>query len=165
MTTIAYKDGVLAADAIMCSGGVLIGNAEKITRRDDGALAGGAGDASYVSAFLTWFKDGEQGPPPEAREGEHSFDRAIIIRPTGAIEKTIEVYEPRGRFPVRAVYYAMGSGKESALGAMYAGASAEMAIHAAIAHDPHTGGDVRVLYSASETQYPPLMRVGGVAAA
>lgn len=141
MTTIAYRDGVLAADTIMTSGGVLIGECAKIVRRADGDMAGGAGDATFLAAFRDWFMGGETEPLPELKEGDTWMDRAAVFRRDG----WIEVFEPRGKFDVRARYYAMGSGKEAALGAMFAGADAVTAVMAAIEHDPHTGGGVTVL--------------------
>jgi ATP-dependent HslUV protease subunit HslV len=141
MTTIAYKDGMLAADTACCQGGVLCGSIVKIVRRDDGDMAGAAGDASYNFAFTTWFLAGEQGAPPEAKEEDRSFDRGVIYRRSG----TIDVFEPRGKFAMNAPFYAFGSGKEPALGAMFAGADAETAIEAAIQFDPHTGGEITVL--------------------
>jgi ATP-dependent HslUV protease subunit HslV len=65
----------------------------------------------------------------------------VIYRRSG----TIDVFEPRGKFAMNAPFYAFGSGKEPALGAMFAGADAETAIEAAIQFDPHTGGEITVL--------------------
>lgn len=143
MTTVAFRDGVLAADTIMTSGGVLSGEICKIVRRVDGDMAGGAGDAAFLVAFQEWFMSGESGPLPELKEGDNWIDRGAIFRRDGRID----VFEPRGKFQVMARYYAMGSGKEAALGAMYAGADAVTAVRAAIEHDPHTGGRVTVLRS------------------
>lgn len=141
MTTIAYRDGMLAADTAMCQGGVMMGSVEKIARRADGDLCGSAGDASYNAAFTAWFLGGEEGSPPEAKEEDRTFDRGVIFRRSG----DIEIYEPRGRFAASAPYFAFGSGKEPALGAMFAGADAAVAVEAAIEFDPHSGGAVTVL--------------------
>lgn len=141
MTTIAYRNGVLAADSAMCSGGTLMGSIDKIARRNDGALAGAAGDAAFNAAFRAWFLAWGGGAQPEVKEGEGWMDRGVIFRPDGAIE----VFEPRGKFVCVAKYFAFGSGKETALGAMFAGADAETAVRAAIEHDPHTAGAVLVL--------------------
>jgi len=142
MTTIAYRNGVLAADTAMCMGGNMIGSTVKIARRFSGDMAGASGDASYNRAFLDWFENGEDGPPPEAKEDSQCIDRGVIFR---AKSTKIEVYEPRGRFTITAEYYAFGSGKAEALGAMFAGADAYDAIRAAVALDPHTGGEITVL--------------------
>lgn len=142
MTTIAYCNGVLAADTAMCSGGCMIGSTVKIVRRFDGDMAGAAGDATYNRAFLDWFSAGEEGPAPEAKAESDGFDRGVIFR---AKPRKIEVFEPRGPFTIVAPYYAFGSGKAEALGAMFVGADAYDAVRAAIALDPHSGGDITVL--------------------
>lgn len=141
MTTIAYRDGVLAADTSMTVSGVMVGRMVKIVRRADGDMAGGAGDAAMVGTFNEWFLAGESGTRPELKEGDNWIDRSVIFRRSGAID----IFEPRGRFTCTAPYYAVGSGKEAALGAMFAGADAETAVRAAMEHDPHTKGDVTVL--------------------
>lgn len=119
----------------------MVGSAQKIVRRADGDMAGSAGDAAYNAAFSKWFLGRERGKPPEAKEGDNWIDRGVIFRRTGRIE----IFEPRGRFDCTAPYYALGSGKEAALGAMFAGGDPETAVRAAIEHDPHTGGGVTVL--------------------
>lgn len=141
MTTIAYRNGMIAADSAMLSGSALSGEIVKIARRKDGALAGAAGDAAYCSLFLGWFRRGERGRGPVAREGQNWIDRAAIIRR----DRTIEIFEPHGTFACQAPYYALGSGKEFALGAMFAGADAETAVRAAVAHDPYTDGRILVM--------------------
>lgn len=141
MTTIAYRNGVLAADTRMCLGDNLLGTTVKIARNANGDLAGAAGDATYNFAFLKWFTGLESTPPPEAKQTDNNIDRGVIFRKNGVIE----VYEPRGQFQVVAPYYAFGSGRPEALGAMYAGADAETAVRAASAHDAFTGGDVTIL--------------------
>lgn len=141
MTTIAYRDGAIAADTSTCAGGSMVGRVVKIARNATGDLAGAAGDAWYCRAFLAWFEGGEKGSVPEGKSEHDGFDRGCIFRRDGSIE----VYEPRGMFTMTAPYYALGSGKAEALGAMFAGADAEIAVRAAVEHDPHTGGDVVVL--------------------
>lgn len=141
MTTIAYRDRVLAADTAMCQGGVMVGSVVKIARRNDGDMCGAAGDAAYNAAFRDWFLGGEEGNPPQAKQEEGIFDRGVIFRKAGGID----VFEPRGKFSVLAPYFAFGSGKEAALGAMFAGADAETAVRAAIQFDPHTGGEITLL--------------------
>lgn len=141
MTTIAYRDGVIAADTRMCVGDSIVGDVVKIARNSNGDLAGAAGDASYSFAFLNWFTGMESGACPEAKQTDNSIDRGVIFRKNG----TIIVYEPHGHFRASAPYFAVGSGRPEALGAMHAGASAEGAVRAAIAHDAYTGGNVTVL--------------------
>ena len=56
----------------------------------------------------------------------------------------------------RGPYFAMGSGRDFALGAMAAGASAEEAVRAAIAHDVYSGGEVVTLRIQADTR--PLLK-------
>lgn len=137
MTTIAYRAGILAADTRVIQGSSIIGRATKIVRRDDGALAGGAGDLPWVQAFHRWFLEGADGDPPPVEDGSKGV---IIIR-----NKPIEMFEEGGAFEFRPPYFAFGSGKEFALGAMFAGASAPEAVKAAMNFDPGTGGRVMTL--------------------
>jgi ATP-dependent HslUV protease subunit HslV len=141
MTTIAYRNGQLAADTQMCVSGSIIGKMIKIVRRTDGTLAGAAGNATYSNEFLKWVLEGEKGNLPKAECSDRTLDRGVIFRPEG----DIIVFEAEGSFKVQAEYYAFGSGMDYALGAMQVGASAERAVSAAIAHDPNSGGEVTTL--------------------
>lgn len=138
MTTIAYRDGMLAADTALSYGSMLRG-ATKIVRAPDGVLAGAAGNATYCTAFLDW-ACGERSPKnaPKAKMSNGSMDRGVLFHPSGLVE----IFEQDGIIRCRPPYYAFGSGKAEALGAMFVGATAEQAVRAAIEHDPDTGGDV-----------------------
>jgi len=147
MTTIAYKQGVLASDTGATMGGSRLGRVEKIVRAADGRLAAAAGNAAYAHAFRAWVLKGE-GEPPSAKSDDPSVaNRGIIFHPCGRIQ----VFEDVGSFDVTAPYYAIGSGRPEALGAMHAGATAEQAVRAAMEHDEHTFGEVLVL-----THHMPL---------
>ena len=139
MTTIAYRAGILAADTGVCVGGSRAGYTVKIVRRPDGALAAAAGFAAYCYAFRNWFLSG--GDPPEAKTDTGVMDRGTVFYADGRIE----IFEPGGRFFMTAPYYAMGSGRPEALGAMHYGAGAINAVKAAIAHDNDTFGEISAL--------------------
>jgi hypothetical protein len=142
MTTIAYRAGILAADTAACFGGSIYDSGiAKIVLGPDGELGAAAGLAGYSTAFLGWVKGGRVGLVPVAVETEHTFDRGVVFFSDG----TISVFEPSGEYRAKPKYFAFGSGRDHALGAMFAGASAEMAVRAAMEHDPHTGGQVSVL--------------------
>lgn len=140
MTTIAYRDGEMAADGRMIQGYAIVSSdCVKIYRRDrDGALAGSAGGTVYAEKFRRWFLEaGEDTPPPEAGE----TDRGIIAFKNGVIR----LYEADGSFVLTDKFTAIGSGKEFALGAMEAGADALSAVEIAARRDPGTGGSLIVL--------------------
>jgi hypothetical protein len=141
MTTIAYRHPFLAADTRAVSGYICVGEVVKIARRDDGDMCGAAGDATYNYAFIQWFLAGEVGDPPKANESDNSTDRGVIFRKDGSFT----IFEAHGKFELSGPYYALGSGKEVAVGAMFWGHSAEEAVMAAIEHDPGTGGKITVL--------------------
>ncbi len=141
MTTIAFRDGVLAADNRAMTGDNILGTIVKIAKNSNGDLAGAAGLASYNYNFIKWFTGMESGEPPKASKDDNNYDRGVIFRKNGKIE----VFEPTGVFEVKAPYFAFGSGKPEALGALFMGATAEQAVHAAAAHDPNTGDGVTVL--------------------
>lgn len=141
MTTIAYRYGVLAADTGVASGGVRCGRLTKIVRSPSGNLGGAAGSATYCEAFKNWMAGGQRGDPPEPKEHRDCLDQGAVFWPDGSIE----VHELDGRFRLSATYYALGSGRSEALGAMYAGADAALAVRCAMEHDEGTFGEITVL--------------------
>lgn len=142
MTTIAYRSGVLAADTAMSRGGTHMGGIGKIIRRDDGAMAAIVGVAALQGPFFHWFITGEGGDNPTVPNDGDVAATGLIFRPGGLVE----VYECGGHYAFTPdPYMAIGSGRDAALGAMFAGADPETAVRAAIAHDHGTGGEVVVL--------------------
>lgn len=142
MTTIAYRRGVIAADTGMCIADARTGQTRKIARSTKG-LAGGAGTAAYVFKFLKWFEAGERGKPPEATSDEHSIDRSMVIRP--GKPEVIECYEPEGMFLIDAEYYALGIGRDVALGAFFMQADPLDAVRASMLHNTETWGELQWL--------------------
>lgn len=141
MTTIAYRDGVIAADTSMTAGSSRQGRVVKVAANDMGQLAGAAGRATYMAAFLAWFSKGCWDDPPKAEKTDDQCDRGIVVHWDGSLT----VYEDGGSFDLTAPYYAIGSGKPEALGALFAGADAETAVRAAMEHDTFTAGDITVV--------------------
>lgn len=139
MTTIAYRDGVIAADSQVTSGNVFDCTSEKIAQNERGDIAGAAGCFVFIQAFLAWFKGGEKGDLPKCPDEAEAF----IVR--NAAPERVECFDDRGHCVVSAPYYAVGSGKRVALGAMAFGADALQAVNCAIKHDIYTGGTVDTL--------------------
>jgi hypothetical protein len=120
----------------------MLRGAVKITKDPDGVLAGAAGSAGYNGAFLRWAVGKRRRRNlPTATRSDDGMDRGVLFYPDGSVE----IFEDVGSICIRPRYYAFGSGKAEALGAMFAGASAADAVRAAIEHDADTGGDVTVL--------------------
>lgn len=148
MTTIAFKDGVLAADTLTHCDGRVYRHASKIGHGVDAGgffLAAAVGEAGLCDRFLAWAMGaGARGAAaaPSMRAGEDSAS-GYVFRPTGWIEE----HQPNGtvlRFKPHGGFFAAGSGADFALGAMKAGVSAAMAVKVAMEFDTRTGGDVDV---------------------
>jgi len=139
MTTVAYKDGVMAADRAI-SGGGHIGTTRKVTRRkSDGSLIGFCGTVSVCQRWVEWFLAGERGTAPTLGTDEDSASQIMVVRPDG----TVENHDRYGKAMFEAPYYAMGSGADYALGAMAFGASARQAVASSIKHDHCSGYGVQ----------------------
>lgn len=139
MTTIAYRNGRLCADTQTSRGYTVILGMTKISKGKRG-LGGACGLASFCEGFQAWIR-GEREEPPIAETRDGDADCGLHIDPFGKIT----VYEMGGCFILETPYFAMGSGRDQALGAMHAGADSRMAVEAAIAHDAYTGGAITVL--------------------
>lgn len=139
MTTIAYRDGVLAADTQSTEHDRIYGKIVKIRKRG-GLLASFSGEACMGRAFADWFVGGMEGEAPEMELGEQTATGIIYFHPRKWL-----IHDKYGWDSYEAPFYAHGSGAELAIGAMEMGASAEGAVRVASIHDIYTGGDVTVL--------------------
>ena len=144
MTTVAFKDGQLAADTLHTTQGSRAGYQRKILRQGR-CLIGYAGAASNFEAFRNWLATGALGKFT-SQDGN-----VFIIPPTG-----FSICWEDGDTPWRETqpYWALGSGGEYAMGAMTAGATAEEAVRIACQHDTGSGGDVTVLYRHGSARAP-----------
>lgn len=128
MTTVAYKDGVMAADSqATCDFHTRV---RKIRRMQDGTLIGGCGSTKACHAVLEWLAAGQEGKPPKMAGAWF-----IVVPPNGKVYYAEEQWPP---FPVNSSFGAIGSGASVAVGAMEAGASALQAVKIAAKHDGYT---------------------------
>jgi ATP-dependent protease HslVU (ClpYQ) peptidase subunit len=137
VTTIAYRDGVIAADTLISCGNHRDGSYTKIAKR--GRLLGGSsGSAAEGYAWLRWFEAGCKGEPPKMLK-----TNAFIAQPNG----TLVFFGEDGSFPFKpnGEFYAIGSGCEYAVGAMAFGASAPEAVRIAMQFDSGSAGEITVL--------------------
>lgn len=138
MTTIAYRDGVLAADGRSTSGHLIVNDkTTKIHRLSDGVLFALAGNDAYEAPMLYALEEG--GPLPA-----YDFDNdggfiAVLVE----VDGTLKTYEGEGDFSyVTDQFAAFGSGADFAYGAMEMGATAERAVQVACRRDKNSGGVV-----------------------
>ena len=137
MTTIAYRDGVLAADSASCAGGTWSGSTRKIGRAPDGSIAALSGTVVDCHAVLRWV---EHGMDERKRPVEQDV-AGLLITADGTVY-LVEGNAPPA--PITAPFYAAGSGRQIALGAMAAGASAQRAVEIACEWDTGSRGPVVV---------------------
>lgn len=134
MTVIAWKNGIIAADRCSCRGDTRF-EVQKL-HRIHGAVVAGTGATDYVEAMLHWWRGGAD-PAAFPEKYQSTPDYAILVV---AKDGHVCTYD-RTPFPIwlRGPYGAMGSGREFAIGAMAAGATAEEAVMIAAKHGESIG--------------------------
>lgn len=129
MTTIAYKDGVLAADTRATQGDTILMDVSKIDR-DAFPPVAFCGDLRVLQDFRR-HQDWEQLPT----EGWESLNTRGRLQDAQGVVLNIK----KGDF------WAIGSGAHFALGAMAAGATPEEAVKIAARYDTGTNDTVEVV--------------------
>lgn len=137
MTTIAYRDGIIASDTRGTDENYHPGiyRCEKLFRKD-GAIIGTAGGDAEGMVFVDWY--GTKKKPPERLVAGDADFCCLVLTPDGLFW-----YDKWCR-PNRILdeFYAVGSGAPYAVGAMAMGASADHAVSIAMRYDCYTGGDI-----------------------
>ena len=139
MTTIAYKDGVLAADSATSGDGIVVGHRRKI-ERIRGQLVGAAGPIEEAEAFREWLKRG--GRDKDRPEGLEDEFAGIVVERDGRV---VEYGKRLIPFGYEAPFYAIGSGAAIATGAMAAGSTATEAVKIACRFDHYSEEPVHTL--------------------
>jgi ATP-dependent protease HslVU (ClpYQ) peptidase subunit len=162
MTTIAYKDGVMASDSCVSGGGVLWAKINKVSVTSAGALVGFAGDADVREVLQMVDRIHSSDDLPSKREiAAVQTDFAMLIAFAPDDVWAIECDEIEGRFYGSVVtanlgYAAIGSGGKLATGALAAGASAVDAVMIATEFDCYSKAPVySVSFKKPATKKPP----------
>ncbi|RWB95563.1 MAG: hypothetical protein EOQ56_27840 [Mesorhizobium sp.] len=147
MTTICYRDGVLAADSRAYAGDKMpMGYKTKIHRLKGGYLVGASSrDVGTTDAFVDWCAGhANKGKHPGLQGHQHEINvQGILVDPEGGVHYWYGQRCFSG--PLKDDYFAIGSGEQFAYGAMKAGASAEEAVRIASECDSYTGGPIVTL--------------------
>lgn len=152
MTTIAYRDGIMAADSLVVSvSDVRRGHGQKITRLKDGGLLGFCGGTGYQPLIVQWLNNGAEAKDRPVIDKEDGGVAGLLVRQDGA---TYTFGNGLLFAEVEALYLAAGSGNELALGAMAAGLSAENAVKIACQLDVFSGLPVRAVPLITEQEKP-----------
>lgn len=139
MTTIVYRDGVMAGDTAMMDRGTYCGQYQKVCRADDGKLLGVCGCLGTVADLRDWFMAGAEGDPPAFKDED---SEGLLVHPTGRAEW---IGPKQKRLDIEGPFHAIGSGFRVAMGAMAAGADAERALEIACDLDIYTRRPIMTL--------------------
>jgi hypothetical protein len=147
VTTIAYREGILAADSWEThesdQGGTRRHTCTKLFRRTLGegrrardVIFATAGQTSPGMVFVDWYGSNEK--IPECLLNKDCDFICLILSNKGLFEvdefcRPVQILEP---------FYAIGSGAKAALAAMHCGKSAVEAVRIAARIDPYTGGRI-----------------------
>lgn len=138
MTTIVYRNGVMASDSAVTDSGGMVGETDKVFRVR-GHLVGGCGSLGAVLAFVEWFRAGAD--PDKRPKMDDAFD-TLVVTPEGVVNwYDCELIASEFRAP----FHAIGSGHKIALGALHMGASARQAVKIACMVDNASGGKIKTL--------------------
>jgi ATP-dependent HslUV protease subunit HslV len=141
MTTIAYRDGVMAGDSKVTYDGSFQGSVTKVFKSAKGDLVGLCGDSSGLPVLKAWAKGGCKKPIPDLGP-----DNSVMwIRPNG----NAFIVEMGTACEVEGPFFAVGSGHAFAKGAMGAGCDAETAVAIAVTFDNGSGGPVKLVSNTS----------------
>lgn len=131
MTTIVWRNGVLASDSCITAGDVIVYETSKLVRLKDGSIAGYAGCPHDAIAIIKWLN---------GKDVDVDFTKTSFLVYTK--KKKLLLYDTEYPLEVKGPYLALGTGTSAALGALYMGATAIEAVKAAIAVDTKSGGKV-----------------------
>lgn len=140
MTTIAYKNGILAGDKQMNSG-TLPTRTTKV-RRCGGWICGASGDTARCHEILAWIEKGmDPATLPAYQRDPETCVLVIMVNQEGLYLLENSHLPHR----VEEDFYAIGSGRDFALMAMHLGKSAPEAVELASIYDKKTGLGVDTL--------------------
>lgn len=148
MTTIAWDGKILATDGLMCADGMIMRTDTNKILVGDSQICSGLGgkilalassgypdtnECLYKWLILFYGID-------SAWQGGKSFSAIVIKESKDAVLVTKEDDDPHISITPLTGVYAIGHGRDFAMGALLAGASADVAISVTSQLDPYTGG-------------------------
>jgi len=141
MTTIAYRDGFMAADSLITGGTIRVGATTKIGRLPQGGLYGCSGWIALLEVVVPWLEKGAPLADRPKLPDDADF-HMLVAWPSGIVT---DVDKRLQRIDLDGEFFASGSGYEIALGAMAMGATARQAVEIASRFDIYTGGRISTL--------------------
>lgn len=150
MTTIAYKDGVIAADSQLTIGDVKLLSDDKIKILNKDTIFAAAGDVTAIIQAEKYFAlpdweekfDARPNLLEKDKDGEYEWTIDAILISKGRVFVVDRFLVPE---PVRHPFIACGTGWKFALAAMQFGLSAPDAVKFASEFDINTNNRIRYL--------------------
>jgi ATP-dependent protease HslVU (ClpYQ) peptidase subunit len=139
MTTIAFDGLILAADSLCCWGNMKESRDAEKLRFVDGHYYAVTGADGMLDALIAWHKAGAK-PEQYPRVGETGA-QLVVINKTLRACIYYEQDQPYGCAVPRR--WAIGTGRDFAMGALHAGANAVDAVRIAANLDTRSGGPVQ----------------------
>lgn len=137
MTTIAYKDGIIAYDGRVSRGSTIVYDDFDKMREREGVCFFGTGSTGDINELVgAWFGEEVIGECDANALVLHDGNLTLIGYDEGKVWKSPVVLDRP---------YAIGSGADHALTAFDMGATAYQAIEMAMKRDCGTGGKIRTL--------------------
>lgn len=145
MTTIAWDGKTLAADK-RATGNLPIAIITKIFRlvyEDHHYLIGAEGEINICNQLTNWARQGFKESMFSGADTTVTKARMLVIKD----DYTIQVYGNNSYYPyaIQNTFYALGSGRGYAIGAMHCGKNAIEAVEIASLYDHHTGNGIDIL--------------------
>lgn len=136
MSTVAWDGKTLAADRQATCGG-LKQLTSKIAQMPDGTILASTGNISAGRILMEWYQNGAvfSDYPVATQKEDNLFARLIVVK-----DRKVFTYETLCYgIPMVDPFFAWGSGRDFAIGAMAKGANAAEAIIVASRFDSDTG--------------------------
>jgi len=138
MTTVAYKDGIMASDSLITDGSARVGHVRKIGYVN-GWLYGFAGGLASCQMIEQWIKEGAD---PEHRPNRRMSKGTQLLMVHESAPKSILMFDDGEATRFETNQISIGTGSEYAVGAMLHGAGAKEAVKLAAKVDTKTGGKI-----------------------
>lgn len=141
MTTVCYRNGIMAADTALWHDDLYWGRVQKIERLSKGRLVGVAGEMASCQRLIELLRS-TVAPDREALQHCGAGCSAIVADPDGDFY-CIDT-DTGGMYEVDHDFAAIGTGIHLAFGAMEMGATAEQAVRVACKYDSATREPLQV---------------------
>lgn len=140
MTTIAYRDGIIAYDGRSTQGDVIIRDDKNKAIRKEGRIFIGFGGVPGIIKIIDTYLDGNIDLPIDANIIVIEKDKTMFQVGVDPDSDPVDCWSN----PLdKKIHYAWGSGSLHAMTAMDMGATAKEAVKMAMKRDVYTGGKIR----------------------